>query len=89
MQAELDFRNEAANLTECSKNMQARGFEPQLVRIPRVLQTELCTKQVSRRAPICTQLHSFVYLFLGQSASVYLHEPALPVCLFDYHVFLA
>ena len=36
-QAELDFRTEAANLRECSKNMRRRGFEPRLVRLPRVV----------------------------------------------------
>ena len=36
-QAELDFRTEAANLRECSKNMRRRGFEPALVRLPRVV----------------------------------------------------
>lgn len=44
---ELDFRTEAAHLREVSANMQAHGFEPRLVRVPRVLDAEtLCTQHV-------------------------------------------
>jgi hypothetical protein len=34
---ELDFRIEAENLRECRENMQRRGLEPKLIRIPKVL----------------------------------------------------
>ena len=44
---ELDFRTEASNLRECAANMQARGFEPALVRVPRVYDgSGLCTQHV-------------------------------------------
>ena len=44
---ELDFRNEAAHLRECTANMQAHGLEPRIVRIPRVYnQTGLCNKNI-------------------------------------------
>ena len=42
---ELDFRKEAANLRECTRDMQEYGVEPSLVRIPRVVD-EICTKNV-------------------------------------------
>lgn len=45
-QAELDFRTEAAHLREVSANMRARGFEPALVRVPRVPSERLCTRHV-------------------------------------------
>ena len=45
-QAELDFRTEAANLREVSANMTARGFEPRLVRVPRVPDARLVTRCV-------------------------------------------
>lgn len=42
---ELDFTIEAANLIECTKDMQAHGVEPALVRIPRVKnETGICSK---------------------------------------------
>lgn len=44
--AELDFRNEAANLREVRTNLQARGFEPALVRVPAVPDGRLCTEHV-------------------------------------------
>lgn len=34
---ELDFRIEAKNLKECRENMQRRGLEPKLIRIPKVM----------------------------------------------------
>jgi hypothetical protein len=34
---ELDFRIEAKNLEECRENMQRRGLEPKLIRIPKVM----------------------------------------------------
>lgn len=44
---ELDFLIEANNLRECSRNMQAHGLEPSLVRIPRVKnETGVCTQHV-------------------------------------------
>ena len=43
---ELDFRTEAQNLREVATNMQLRGFEPRLVRVPRVIDDRLCTKHV-------------------------------------------
>ena len=42
---ELDFRLEAANMRECTRDMQKYGVEPSLVRIPRVVD-EICTKNV-------------------------------------------
>lgn len=45
-QAELDFRNEAANLRECRRNMLDREFEPSLLRIPTVPDENLCTQHV-------------------------------------------
>ena len=45
-QDELDFRTEAKHLRECRSNMQRRGFEPQLVRVPRVIDDRLCTQHV-------------------------------------------
>ena len=44
--AELDFRQEAANLREVRANLQARGFEPSLVRVPAVPDARLCTRHV-------------------------------------------
>ena len=44
--AELDFRTEAQNLREVSANMRARGFEPELVRVPTVPEERLCTRHV-------------------------------------------
>ena len=44
--AELDFRTEAANLREVRANLQRRGFEPKLVRIPGVPDDRLCTRHV-------------------------------------------
>jgi predicted unusual protein kinase regulating ubiquinone biosynthesis (AarF/ABC1/UbiB family) len=43
---ELDFRVEAQHLRECRANMQRRGFEPQLVRVPVVADARLCTQHV-------------------------------------------
>lgn len=43
---ELDFRVEAQHLRECRANMQRRGFEPQLVRVPQVADARLCTQHV-------------------------------------------
>ena len=44
---ELDFTIEANNLKECTKDMQAHGVEPALVRIPRVKnETGVCSKNV-------------------------------------------
>jgi len=44
---ELDFRQEADHLEECSRNMRKHGLEPSWVRIPRVRnETGLCTKNV-------------------------------------------
>ena len=45
-QAELDFRTEAANLRELGANMRARGFEPDLVRIPTVPDDRLVCRHV-------------------------------------------
>ena len=45
-QEELDFRTEAQHLREVAANMQHRGFEPQLVRVPRVIDDRLCTQHV-------------------------------------------
>ena len=45
-QAELDFRREAANLRQVRTNLQARGFEPALVRLPAVPDERLVTKHV-------------------------------------------
>lgn len=42
---ELDFRKEAQNLRECTRDMQQYGVEPTLVRIPRVVD-EICTQHV-------------------------------------------
>ena len=42
---ELDFRLEANNMREVTKDMQQYGVEPSLVRIPRVVD-DLCTKNV-------------------------------------------
>ncbi|KAL9182297.1 hypothetical protein ACHAXT_012949 [Thalassiosira profunda] len=42
---ELDFTKEAANLRECTRDMQKFGLEPSLVRIPRVVE-EICTQNV-------------------------------------------
>jgi aarF domain-containing kinase len=44
--AELDFRTEAANLAEVRANLQRRGFEPALVRVPAVPDERLVTKCV-------------------------------------------
>ena len=44
--AELDFRVEASNLREVGRNLRARGFEPQLVRVPTVPDERLCTTHV-------------------------------------------
>lgn len=44
---EMDFREEAAHLEECGKNMVKHGLQPKYVRIPRVRnETGLCTKNV-------------------------------------------
>ena len=44
---ELDFTIEANNLKECTRDMQAHGMEPALVRIPRVKnETGICSKNV-------------------------------------------
>ena len=44
---ELDFTKEANNLRECTRDMQAYGVEPALVRIPRVKnETGICSKNV-------------------------------------------
>jgi aarF domain-containing kinase len=44
---ELDFTIEAENLRECTRNMQAHGVEPRLVRVPRVRnETGICTQHV-------------------------------------------
>jgi len=44
---ELDFRLEAENLREVTRNMQRHGVEPDIVRIPRVRnETGLCTDRV-------------------------------------------
>lgn len=43
-QGELDFRKEAEHLDLCRRNMQLRGFEPSLLRIPAVLDPRLCTQ---------------------------------------------
>ena len=45
-QAELDFRTEAAHLRELGANMRARGFEPDLVRIPTVPDDRLVCRHV-------------------------------------------
>jgi len=45
-QQELDFRTEAQHLREVAANMQRHGFEPQLVRVPRVIDERLCTRHV-------------------------------------------
>jgi hypothetical protein len=45
-QQELDFRTEAQNLREVASNMQRRGFEPRLVRVPRVIDERLSTRHV-------------------------------------------
>eukprot|EP00985_Skeletonema_marinoi_P029871 scaffold29432_cov153-Skeletonema_marinoi.AAC.4 len=42
---ELDFRKEADNLRECTRDMQQYGVEPSLVRIPRVVD-DICTQHV-------------------------------------------
>ncbi len=42
---ELDFRLEADNLRECTRDMQQYGVEPSLVRIPRVVD-DICTQHV-------------------------------------------
>jgi len=42
---ELDFRKEAENLRECTRDMQKYGMEPSLVRIPRVVE-DICTQNV-------------------------------------------
>ncbi len=42
---ELDFTREAENLRECTRDMQRHGLEPNLVRIPRVVD-EICTPNV-------------------------------------------
>mmetsp|Transcript_8318 Transcript_8318/g.13704 ORF Transcript_8318/g.13704 Transcript_8318/m.13704 type:complete len:592 (+) Transcript_8318:197-1972(+) len=42
---ELDFTKEAANLRECTRDMQQYGVEPSLVRIPRVVD-DICTQHV-------------------------------------------
>ena len=42
---ELDFRLEARNMKDCTRDMQQHGVEPSLVRIPRVIE-ELCTRDV-------------------------------------------
>ncbi len=42
---ELDFRKEANNLRECTRDMQQYGVEPSLVRIPRVVD-DICTQHV-------------------------------------------
>lgn len=44
---ELDFRIEASNLMECTRDMQRHGLEPTFVRIPRVKnETGICSKNV-------------------------------------------
>ena len=45
-QQELDFRTEAQHLREVASNMQRRGFEPRLVRVPRVIDERLSTRHV-------------------------------------------
>jgi len=46
-QKELDFRIEAVNLQECTVNMQRHGFEPTVVRIPRIFnESGLATQHV-------------------------------------------
>ena len=45
-QAELDFRTEADHLRELGANMRARGFEPDLVRIPTVPDERLVCRHV-------------------------------------------
>ncbi|KAL3809550.1 hypothetical protein ACHAXA_001824 [Cyclostephanos tholiformis] len=42
---ELNFTQEAENLRECTRDMQRHGLEPNLVRIPRVVD-EICTPNV-------------------------------------------
>ena len=42
MRMKLDFTKEAANLRECTRDMQHSGVEPSLVRIPWVIK-EICT----------------------------------------------
>jgi hypothetical protein len=42
---ELDFTREAENLRECTRDMQRHGLEPNLVRIPRVVDV-ICTPNV-------------------------------------------
>ncbi|KAL7532103.1 hypothetical protein ACHAXR_004441 [Thalassiosira sp. AJA248-18] len=42
---ELDFTKEAQNLRECTRDMQKYGMEPNLVRIPRVVEA-ICTPNV-------------------------------------------
>eukprot|EP00560_Eucampia_antarctica_P005577 CAMPEP_0197842262 /NCGR_PEP_ID=MMETSP1437-20131217/46641_1 /TAXON_ID=49252 ORGANISM="Eucampia antarctica, Strain CCMP1452" /NCGR_SAMPLE_ID=MMETSP1437 /ASSEMBLY_ACC=CAM_ASM_001096 /LENGTH=675 /DNA_ID=CAMNT_0043452119 /DNA_START=40 /DNA_END=2067 /DNA_ORIENTATION=+ len=44
---ELDFRKEAQNLREVTRNMQRHGLEPSIIRIPRVRnETGICTQHV-------------------------------------------
>ena len=44
---EMDFREEAAHLEECGRNMVKHGLQPKYVRIPKVRnETGLCTKNV-------------------------------------------
>lgn len=44
---ELDFEVEAENIREVTRNMQAHGVEPNLIRIPRVLnETGICNQKV-------------------------------------------
>jgi len=42
---ELNFRLEAKNMKDCTRDMQQHGVEPSLVRIPRVIEA-LCTRDV-------------------------------------------
>ena len=45
-QQELDFRTEDQHLREVACNMERRGFQPRLVRVPRVIDERLSTRHV-------------------------------------------